>query len=380
MNGNELVLDADGDTSITANTDDVIDLRARAKDQWQWDGTANNEGNFVAIDTDTGAAAGPIWAMYRNATGATNDVLGRLLWQGKDDGGTKTDFSQIEVELTDASAGTEDSTYNLWNTVGGTLTEQWHIGAGIYAEGNTDPGAGKIDADDLLISGNTVQPMTTQGDVITGASSGVPQRLALGTSTYALKSDGTDAVWAPSAAGKNLLINGEFNIWQRATTITAATTHTNGDDKYIADRWILLSDGNDIVDVSRDTDAPIGSINSFKADVQTINKKFGIVQFIEGFNCQHVVESGSQQVTLSFYAKTTAATIENIRAGIISWSSTQDSVTSDVVSTWEAEGTNPVLASNLTYENTPANILLTTSWAQQKITATIDTASTTNLH
>jgi len=203
MDGKELILDSDADTSFTADTDDKLDLRMLGKDQFQWDGTSTNEGNFIAVDTDTGAAAGPIWTQYRNATGATGDVLGRFLWQGKDDGGTKTDFSQIEIELTDASAGSEDSAFNIWNTIAGTLTEQWHIGAGIYAEGNTDPGAGKIDADDLLISGNTVQPMTTQGDIIRGGASGVPERLAAGTAGQFLTHDATDASWAALTAASD---------------------------------------------------------------------------------------------------------------------------------------------------------------------------------
>lgn len=48
-----------------------------------------------------------------------------------------------------------------------------------------------------LTSGEAIvgNPMTTQGDIITGAASGVPQRLALGSNGTFLKSDGTDAVW-----------------------------------------------------------------------------------------------------------------------------------------------------------------------------------------
>ncbi len=178
-NGNEIVLDADGDTSITADTDDQIDIRLAAKDQFEFLGTSTNEGNFTATDTDTGAAAGPIWAMYRNATGATGDVLGRLLWQGKDDGGTKTDFSYIEVELTDASAGTEDSTFNIWNTVGGTATEQWHVGGGIYYEGATDPGEDDIALKDLFVADNIIH----EGDA--------DNLIAFGTDTQSFETGGT---------------------------------------------------------------------------------------------------------------------------------------------------------------------------------------------
>jgi hypothetical protein len=44
-----------------------------------------------------------------------------------------------------------------------------------------------------------------------------------------------------------------------------------------------------------------------------------------------------------------------------------------------AEGTNPTLIANATYENTPANLSVTTSYATYSLTASVDTASTTNI-
>jgi len=40
---------------------------------------------------------------------------------------------------------------------------------------------------------------------------------------------------------------------------------------------------------------------------------------------------------------------------------------------------NPTLIANATYENTPANLNVTTSWATYSVTANVDTASTTNI-
>ena len=53
----------------------------------------------------------------------------------------------------------------------------------------------------------------------------------------------------------NKIINGNFAVNQRSDdqsetlTYTATTTPANSDDTYLFDRWKLLSDGNDIVDV-----------------------------------------------------------------------------------------------------------------------------------
>jgi hypothetical protein len=71
--------------------------------------------------------------------------------------------------------------------------------------------------------------------------------------------------------------------------------------------------------------------------------------------------------------------LDNVKAAVVAWSGTADTVTSDIISAWGAEGTNPTLIANATYENTPANLSVTTSYATYSLTANIDTASTTNI-
>jgi len=178
----------------------------------------------------------------------------------------------------------------------------------------------------------------------------------------------------------NSIINGDMVVWARGTTINATSTPVaNNDDTYICDRWILLSDGNDIVDVGRSTDAPDGgSQYSVDLDVETIDKKFGIAQIIEGVNCHNLI---GESCSLSFKAKVAGSgKLDNVKAGIVAWSGTLDSVTSDIVSAWGVEDTNPTLIANATFENTPANLSVTTSWVEYKIeNIDIDTASTANV-
>ena len=171
--------------------------------------------------------------------------------------------------------------------------------------------------------------------------------------------------------GRNHLINGEFSVAQRGATITAPN-----DDVYTLDRWNLVSDGNDIVDVTQSTTVPTGgALKSIGLDVETANKQFGIVQIIEAKNCTGLI---GNEVTFSFKAKVSNVRLGDVRAGIIAWSSTADSVTSDVVATYNDDA-NPTLASNLTFENTPSDLGVTTSWVTYSVTATIDTGSTTNV-
>jgi hypothetical protein len=173
---------------------------------------------------------------------------------------------------------------------------------------------------------------------------------------------------------KNRLLNGSFNVAQRGTSFVSGA---NNDDTYNLDRWYVLSDGNDAVDITQTTTVPTGAKYSIGLDVETVNKKFGIAQIIENVNCYDAIGGN---VTLSFQAKVSATTkLDNVKCAIVAWSGTADTVTSDIISAWGAEGTNPTLIANATYENTPANLNVTTSWATYSVTANVDTASTSNI-
>jgi hypothetical protein len=172
----------------------------------------------------------------------------------------------------------------------------------------------------------------------------------------------------------NRIINGGMDIAQRGTSFISGA---NNNDAYVLDRFYILSDGNDAIDVTQTTTVPTGAKYSIGLDVETTNKKFGIAQIIENANCFDAIGGA---VTLSFQAKVSATTkLDNVKCAIVAWSGTADSVTSDIISAWGAEGTNPTLIANATYENTPANLNVTTSFATYSVTANVDTASTSNI-
>ena len=181
-------------------------------------------------------------------------------------------------------------------------------------------------------------------------------------------------------SNRNLIINGQGIVAQRGTSFTSATNTTNSDDTYLLDRMLLLSDGNDIVDVSRETtEVPQGAYSSIKFDIETANKQFAYCQILEAKDAAKIIGG---KASLSFKAKKggSNATLGTLRAAIISWSSTADSVTSDVIGTWAGAGTDPTLATNWAYENTPSDLTLTTSFQTFKIeNIDIDTASAANV-
>ena len=185
----------------------------------------------------------------------------------------------------------------------------------------------------------------------------------------------TSAITSGLTGFRNRIFNGEFGIAQRGTSFVSGA---NDDDSYNLDRWYVLSDGNDAVDITQETSTvPTNQLTAIALDVETANKKFGIAQIIEQKNCVGLIGGN---VTLSFKAKVSSTTkLDNVKAAVVAWSGTADTVTSDIISAWGAEGTDPTLIANATFENTPANLSVTTSYVTYTLTANIDTALTKNL-
>ena len=129
----------------------------------------------------------------------------------------------------------------------------------------------------------------------------------------------TSMVESSGAFGRrNILINGDFSIYQRAQQVTGLGTAT---EYYTADRWQILAGASTVsgrVTMTAGTeDAPPESnvTTSLKLDCTTADTSlaageyliFG--QLIEGQNLQHVKKgtSGAKQLTVSFWIKGNAS-------------------------------------------------------------------------
>jgi len=215
---------------------------------------------------------------------------------------------------------------------------------------------------DLLTSGSGAITATLDEDDMASNSA-----TALATQ-QSIKSY-TDNYGNFTSLARQAIINGNFDVDQRVGPYTASR---NNDDVYTLDHWNLISDGNDILDVSQTaiTDLP-GSNYAIKLDVETA-KRGGIVQFLEAKDAQ---KFKGKSVSVSFAVK--SANIAAIRCAVLSWGSTADTITSDVVGTWAA---TPTWAANWTAENTPADLTVTSSWTTVKIeNIAVDSATVNNL-
>jgi hypothetical protein len=176
---------------------------------------------------------------------------------------------------------------------------------------------------------------------------------------------------------RNRLHNGDFSVAQRGTSYASAgTLFVNADTNTILDRWRILSDGNDIVDITQATDVPTapGARYSIGLDVETVNKKFGILQHIERNNCQDLI---GRAVTLQFKARVTSTTkLDNVKAAVLYWTGTADTLTADPISAWGVEGTDPTLVASYAYASTPVNLGVTTSFQRYTVAANVPSNAT----
>ena len=134
LDGQELVLDADADSTIHVSTDDQIDFRAGGTDVMSLSTTgltitnASNDTQLTLKSTDTDSSSGPVLDLFRDsASPADSDVIGQINFSADDDAGNQSTFFRIKAQATDVSEGSEDATVYLNSVVAGSMRERLTI-------------------------------------------------------------------------------------------------------------------------------------------------------------------------------------------------------------------------------------------------------------
>jgi hypothetical protein len=160
---------------------------------------------------------------------------------------------------------------------------------------------------------------------------------------------------AQYAAGKNKIINGDFGVWQRGTSITLAT----GVNAYTADRWNATSlHASGTATVSRQAftpgTAPVAGYEGQYFLRMTAGASGSPSAYLDlGTRLENVTTFAGQTVTLSFWAKASASVAINPFYQQVFGSGGSGTVTTDPLTTFA----------------------LTTSWTRYTLTTAIPSIS-----
>jgi hypothetical protein len=232
-----------------------------------------------------------------------------------------------------------------------------------YVDGVTSAIQTQIDS--KIGSASAINPtiVDAKGDIITATAADTPARLAVGNNGDTLVADSAATTGlryqANFAAGKNLVINGDFGIWQRGTSFTS----TNGTGFFGADRFNIYSATTGRT-FSRQNTGPNGSSYFIRIQRDSGNTNTSALSIFYTLETAQSKPLAGKTLTLSFYA----------RAGA-NFSAASSTMFSPAV---YGTGTDQNQVSGFTGSasiNNQGNVL-TTSWQRFTMTGTVNAAAT----
>lgn len=270
-----------------------------------------------------------------SATPGSNASVGSINWaEGQNASTVNNSARQLMADVADVVQGTA-AVYDTWTFCDPTTTtKKFRFDGGSVSAGATV--VVTVPNVDLTFSDFSA---TFLDDTSAGAVRST-LGLVIGTDVLSPTGDGSGLTGVTSRPGfRNRLINGGMAINQRAAA-------SNADDTYAFDRWNILTQTGTVA-ASQVTDAENGTPYMMRiTQSQASAQRFGVEQIIEAVNCKDL---RGQAVVLSARVRCSAST--TLRYAILEWTSTADSVTSDVVNDWTSAtytAGNFFLASNLT--------------------------------
>ena len=136
LNGasDKLILDLDGDTTISADTDDQIDFKLGGTDFMSLTATgatittADNNAQLTLTSTDADGNAGPVLKLTRDSgSPADDDFLGNIQIEMDNDAGENLDAVSILAQAKDVSDASEDARLYTYVRTAGSMRDRFSI-------------------------------------------------------------------------------------------------------------------------------------------------------------------------------------------------------------------------------------------------------------
>jgi hypothetical protein len=218
-----------------------------------------------------------------------------------------------------------------------------------------------------------IQPtiVDAKGDLIAAVAADSLNRLAVGSNDQVLVADSaasTGLAWksygAQVVAGKNFVINGGFDIWQRGTSISLAASSGL---TYVADRYTTQTNANQASTVSRQATGDTTNLPfiQYCLRYQRNSGQTGVARqyLVNSFETVNTIPLVGRTVTLSYYARAGAnysAASSILEASIFTGTGTDQNA-------FVYTGSSQIGATNAT---------LTTTWQRFSLTVAIPTTVT----
>ena len=168
LNANEMIIDLDGDTSITADTDDQIDIKIAGADDFKFSANAMNVLSGSTLTIDSGATI----TNSGTANGFGTDPDGAQVFN---ESGADVDFrveSNGNANMLTVNGG--------GNRVGSGADPD--LGSGLHIKTGDSSGSISADADELIIEGSgtagltILTPNSVMGRIFFGDADAAAQR------------------------------------------------------------------------------------------------------------------------------------------------------------------------------------------------------------
>lgn len=213
------------------------------------------------------------------------DIDGKIVYANK-----SANYTAVADDNNAVHRFTAAATVSL--TAAATLGDSWHYT--VFADGGAviiDPNASE------LINGATTYTVQ-DGNIATIICDGSAFRIFVTGLT------GESINGGPLSGFRNKIINGAFDIWQRATSLGSGTGQ-----RYAADRWANRSTGSTYTvsrqDFALGTALPSGVSRFYRVVVASVANFNNFMAF--GHTIESVTSLAGKTATLTFYAKADAA-------------------------------------------------------------------------
>jgi len=201
-----------------------------------------------------------------------------------------------------------------------------------------------------------------KGDLIVGTAADTVGRLAVAENGSTLVADSSTSTGlryqGTMAAGKNLVINGNFDIWQRGTSIA------NAGNTYTADRWVINS--GEAQTISRQTSGAFAGSQYYMRSTATQAACFMVpTQFIE---TSQAAALWGKTVTVTVLVRRNATMTTDLTLGVAKTTTTDGGTGA----TWTDIGTTTITNASMPTATT------STDWYKATLTVAIPNDGTAN--